>query len=157
MPSLREFLEQQAQNQDQRERFRRRQEWTTAVSRLIHQLRLWLQEADPNGVLTILPEEAELAEEGLGVYKVPGLHIRLDDRSVYVKPVGRNVLGFVWLPGDTRLRGEGRIDVTDGGRRYILYRSLADGQERWFALNDRHAATPLDQGRFEEIIQELLS
>ena len=53
MMTFKEFLEKQAPQSHYRERSERRQEWITAVGRLIEQVREWLTEADPRGVINI--------------------------------------------------------------------------------------------------------
>lgn len=155
--TFREFLEKQAEQQRHKERRERREEWTAAVGRLIDRLRAWLAESDPKQVLDVLPMETEIAEPGLGVYRVPGLKVSLGDAAVRVVPVGRNVVGLVGPQGDVGGRAEGRVDITDGIRKYILYRTLQEGQENWYALDERFRAAPLDRGRLEGILQDLLS
>lgn len=155
--TFREFLEKQAQQSRTKERRERREEWMQAVGRLTGQLRGWLAESDPTGVLDVVPVEMEKAEPGLGTYRVPGLKISLGAASVEVVPVGRNVVGVVGPHGDVGVRAEGRVDITDGVRRYILYRTLQGGQETWHALDDHFQAAPLDRARLEGILQDLLS
>jgi len=154
--SFREFLKEKAKEKDHVERRQRREEWVAAISRLIAQFLTWLQEADPEGVLEIFPVDLEKAEQGLGPYQVPGLTIRLSEAVVQVIPVARNVVGYVGTRGDHGVKAEGRIDMTDGARKYILYRTLADG-EHWYVLDERYQPTPLDRERFVAVLQDLLS
>lgn len=155
--TFQEFLEKQSQQQHHKERREQREEWIAAVSRLIAQLRAWLDEADPARVLDVVPIDTEKAEPGLGLYRIPGLKIRLGEAAVQVVPVGRNAVGFVAPNGDVGIRAEGRVDITDGVRRYILYRTLKDGEEDWYALDEHFQAAPLDRARLEGILQDLLS
>ncbi|MBV9122251.1 MAG: hypothetical protein JO112_02685 [Planctomycetes bacterium] len=155
--TFQEFLEKQAYQSHHKERRERREEWIAAVSRLMEQLRTWLAEADPAGVLEIVPMELEKAEPGLGSYRIPGLKINLGEAGVQVVPVGRNVVGIVGPQGEVGVRAEGRVDITDGIRRYLLYRTFKDGQEQWFALDEHFQAAPLDRGCVERILQDLLS
>jgi hypothetical protein len=157
MMTFREFLDKQAKQQRHKERRERREEWVAAVGRLIERLRAWLAESDPDKVLDVVPIEVEKAEPDLGVYRVPGLRIGLGDAAVQVVPVGRNVVGTVGPRGDLGVRAEGRVDITDGIRKSILYRTLRDGQEAWYALDEHFQAAPLDRGRLEGILQDLLS
>lgn len=154
--TFQEFLERRSQQSHHKERRELREEWMTAVRRLIDQLRGWLAESDPRGVLEVAPLEVEVAEPGLGAYRVAGLKISLGQAAVQVAPVGRNVVGMVGPQGDAGIRAAGRVDVTDGIRKYILYRTLKEG-ENWYALDERFQAAPLDRTRFEEILQDLLS
>jgi hypothetical protein len=155
--TFREFLEKQAQQSHHKEGRERREEWITAVGRLIEQMRAWLAESDPASVLDVVLIEMEKAEPGLGIYKIPSLKISLGEAAVQVVPVGRNAMGIVDAQGDVGMRAEGRVDITDGIRRYILYRTLKDGKEKWYALDERFQAAPLDSTRLEGILQELLS
>ncbi len=155
--TFQEFLEKQAQQSRHTERRERREEWIAAVDRLVKQLRAWLAESDPAGVLDVVPIEIERAEPDLGIYRIPGLKISLGESAVQVVPVGRNVVGTVGTQGDVARRAEGRVDITDGIRRYICYRTLIDGQETWYALDERFQAAPLDKARVEGILQDLLS
>jgi hypothetical protein len=154
MATFQEFLEKLARQQHHQERHARREEWIAAVGRLLDRLRQWLTESDPNRVLEILPMEILAVEPGLGSYTVPSLKIGLGDVSVRVVPVGRDAVGVIERDGGIR---EGRVDITDGVRRYILYRTLQDQQESWYVLDERFQAAPLDRSRLEEILQDLLS
>ncbi len=155
--TFREFLETKAQQRQHKERRERREEWIAAVGRLIGQMRGWLAESDPAGVLEVLPMEVERAEPGLGTYRVQSLKVRLGESAVEVMPVGRNAVGTVAPSGEIAMHAEGRVDITDGVRRYILYRTLKDEREGWFVLDERFRAAPLDRARLEEILQDLLS
>jgi hypothetical protein len=157
MITFREFLHQKAQEERESQRRERREEWTAAVDRLMKQLRAWLEQSDPEKVLELIPLEFDKAEQGLGLYRVPGLRISAGEASAQVVPVGRNVVGLVGPRGDAGVRADGRVDITDGTRKYILYRTLAEGQEKWYVLDERFNPTPLDQGRLEAILLDLLS
>jgi hypothetical protein len=157
MQTLREFLRDKAREDDQRERLRCREEWITAVDHLIHQLRAWLEEADSEKLLMIYDQEYDKLEQGLGMYKISGLNVGLRDSLVKIIPVSRSVVGSVESQGDAGVRAEGRVDISDGMRKYILYRTLRDGRDQWYVLDEQYKATVLDQARFEEIMQNLLS
>jgi hypothetical protein len=152
-----EFLHKKAREEGQIQRREQRDEWITAVDRLMKQICAWLAEADPDKVLDIIRLEFEKVEPGLGVYRVPGLKIGAGDASAQVVPVGRNAVGLVGRRGDVGERAEGRVDISDGVRKYILYRTLKDGQENWYALDERFEASPFDRGRLEAILVDLLS
>ncbi len=155
--TLSEFLQEKAKDESQRERFRLRDEWVEACKRMIGQFRLWLQNADSLGVLEIWTEDFDHLEERVGAYRVPDLVIRLGGTDLRVRPVSSSAVGKI-LEGDgagNRLRG--RIDIIGVGRKYILYRTVQEGEERWYALDMNYHSTLLDQTRFEAIVQELLS
>jgi hypothetical protein len=158
MMTFEEFLETKAKQEQHKERRQRRGEWIAAVERLMAQLRGWLAESDPGKVLDVVPMEIEKVEPELGLYKVPSLKISLGDSAVLVVPVGRNVVGKVGPEGEVGMRAEGRVDITDTIRRnFILYRTLKEGKENWYALDEHFQAASLDRGQFERILQELLS
>ncbi len=155
--TLRELLEKKADQQQYKNLRARQEEWVAAVDRLIGKMRTWLGEADPKGVLDLAPIEIQRSEPGLGTYKIRKLKINLGEAAVLVEPVGRNVVGVVGGQGGAEFRAEGRVDITDGIRRYILYRTLTEGQETWYALDQQFCAAPLDRERLEGILQDLLS
>jgi hypothetical protein len=155
--TFQEFLERRANQQQHRVRRERREEWIAAVGRLMDQLRAWLAEADPASVLDVIPITMEKAEPGLGIYSIPGLKISLGNAAVQVVPIGRNAVGHVGPQGDSGMPAEGRVDITDGVRKYILYRTLENRQDKWHALDEHFQARPLDRGQLEAILQDLLS
>ena len=155
--TLSEFLQEKAKDESQRERFRLRDEWVDASNRLIGQFRLWLQNADTLGVLEVWEQDVEHLEERAGAYRVPDLYIRLGGTDVKVRPVSSSAVGTIREGDGVGNRLRGRVDITDGGRRYILYRTVQEGEERWYALDEKYHSTLLDEARFEAIMQELLS
>jgi hypothetical protein len=157
MKTFPEFLENLAQKQRQPERRQRRDEWIAAVSRLFERLRAWLTESDPARWLDVIPLEIERTEPSLGRYPIQSLQIGVGDVSVQVVPIGRDALGVVHDKEHGELRAQGRVDISDGVRKYILYRTLHDGQEQWYVLDEDFRAAPLDRGRLEAILQDLLS
>jgi len=50
-------------------------EWRTAVEKLFRQMRAWLAESDPDGVIEIKEQQQEVREPGLGRYHVPRLDL----------------------------------------------------------------------------------
>jgi hypothetical protein len=155
--TLREFLQMKAGENGQPERQQRREEWVAAVGRLVSQLRAWLAEADPDKRLDVAQFEIETWERKLGGYLVPKLKIGFGARTIDVEPMGRYALGQVELPGQAPVLAEGRVDMTAGPRRYILYRLIRDGRDVWYALDEQFRAAPLDRERLEAILQDLLS
>jgi hypothetical protein len=157
MMTFQEFLRKQASKGETREKRERREEWVAAVKRLMDQLRAWLKESDPDQVLDVIPMEIERVEAGLGRYLVPGLVIRTGNSRVQVLPIGRSVVADLVASNERPLNAEGRVDITDGVQRWMLYHTSHDGQETWYALDQRLRAAPLDQTRFEAILVDLLS
>jgi hypothetical protein len=158
--SLREFLQEKAKDRpDHEERNQRLQEWRGAVQQLLDQLQTWLREADPDGLLAFHSWEASAAEPSLGRYTVPVLLVKFFDDEVTIKPVARNAVGFVETGQGDRTRAAGRVDLIgrDGIDKYILYRVPVQGEYRWYLLDERFEAAPLDQPRFEAAMRDLLS
>jgi hypothetical protein len=132
----------------------RKQEWIDSVGRLMDQFRQWLQEADKEGVLRLDKEVHELGEEGLGWYEVPGITVLLGDRRVRIRAVGRNTIGRI-TPSE--VQAQGRVDMTNGTDRCILYRVLDDQGERWVIYQpDTGKLTPLAREAFEATMARML-
>jgi hypothetical protein len=98
-----------------REEIRRRQcreEWITAVNRLLAQLRAWLMDAGTAELLDLEPLEFEKREQGLGAYHIKGLAINFGERTVKVTPVGRMVLAHLRPYAEAgHENAEGRVDI----------------------------------------------
>jgi hypothetical protein len=156
MTSFQEFLHKKAEEQRQSFRREKRDEWIVAVRHLLDQIQTWLKEADPEGLLDFLDLEFEKAEVGLGRYKVPGLKIGVGDLAVQVVPVARNVVGSSRFLGDGA-QVIGRVDITDGIRKYILRRIQKEGSECWEVMDEEYGTAILDRPRLEAILQDLLA
>jgi hypothetical protein len=156
--TLREFLLKNAPR-DEELRRRWREDWIAAVDRLLAQLRVWLADANAADLLDLEPLELEKREQTLGAYHITGLAIHFGERTVKVVPIGRCVLAHLGPyaePGHTN--AEGRVDVTNGTDKYLLFRKLNDaGEEQWLVQDDRSEMVSLDRQRFETILQDLLS
>jgi hypothetical protein len=155
--TFQEFLRKKTEELQQDTQRQRKNEWVASVERLMDTIRGWLHEADPEGMLYVNVERLEKGERGLGRYMVPSLRIELGENVVHVLPTARNVIGLVAAPGESEQRAQGRVDITDDAEQFILYRTLQDGQERWYALDEKFNAAPFDRNRLEAILQDLLS
>ena len=156
MTSFQEFLRKKADEQHSHLRRERRDEWIVAVSALLDRIDVWLHESDPDRLLDIIPIRLDKAEAGLGTYEIYGLKIAVGDLAIQVLPVARNVVGSPRIFGDGADLG-GRVDITDGTRKYIVMRVVKDGKKSWEVLDDQFGAAPLDRARLEAIIQDLLA
>jgi hypothetical protein len=79
------------------------EEWRSAIERVFARIRGWLAETDPDGIIKITEGEIELAEGGLGRYRVPRLELRAFDRWVGSIPKARKAMGVgVFPPGKKR-------------------------------------------------------
>jgi hypothetical protein len=163
--SFQEFLQQKIEGSDWKGRSRRRAEWLNALNRLLGQIQEFLREADPEGLLETIPYEVERVEQRLGVYDAPALKMRIGTDSVDVVPMGRHETGplllkhYRLLPGNERwgdLSG-GRVDITNGERRYLLLRSIVDDQEHWYATrSDKMELKAFDSNCLQDILRDLL-
>lgn len=81
--SFRDFLKAKADELGVRDRHRRRGDWLGAIHRLLDQIRDWLRESDPEGVLDIEPYEVSRTEQDLGACLGISIQVTsMDDQSV---------------------------------------------------------------------------
>lgn len=135
-------------------------EWKEAVQQLLDEIRVWLRDADPDGLLSIEQDEWEVTEEKLGRYSVPRLDIKGLGRSLAVIPKSRYVVATS-LPNGTgkSVRGTGRVDLTwvdSEAKRYHLYRFPGDGSDIWMIDDRKSIPSPLNRERFEAALMSLL-
>ena len=160
-----EFLKQKTAGSDIRERNRSRLEWLGSLSRLNDQIRDWLREADPEELVEVVPYEVRRAEARIGIYDALALKIRLNADELDVLPIGRYAIGP--LPSETiqallQVTGTdgpaaGRVDMTDGEKKYILMRDLSNQSERWWVVSKTVQVERFDRDRLEAILQDFWS
>lgn len=163
--TFQDLLRQKAEGSALRDRNRSRSEWLIALNGLFDQIRDWLREADPDGLLEIVPYEVERVEKRLGIYDAPVLKIRLDTDAAEILPVGRYAIGPLApqiLKGLSGAEGTGgpaagRVDITNGERKHLIMRCIENGQDRWYAVNEQAQVTLFDRSRLEAILLDLLS
>jgi hypothetical protein len=160
MSTLKDFLAEQAEKlkDTQQEAARRRDEWVASVNRLNEHIRGWLRSSDPEQILEVCEEPHEIREQGIGTYTAPGLVIALGARIVRVVPIARNVVGPLSETGAVHvIRAYGRVDLTDGLSKYLMYRVEKEPEDRWSIIEeDRYRLESLDQRAFEAALQGLL-
>jgi hypothetical protein len=159
-----QFLREKAEKYGVPERHRDRAEWLLAITKLLDQIREWLKASDPEELTDIVPYVVQRVERPLGIYDAPAMKIRLGAAEVSIVPIGRYAIGPVPAKilshsGLEEASGPvaGRVDITNGERKYLLLRNVSTGQDRWYALDERSNATLLDQSRLETILQDLWS
>jgi hypothetical protein len=137
---------------------RKRDEWVGAVDRLKVRIQNWLAEDDPRQLLQIGRLPFHLRERGIGSYRIDGLSIGLGPREVRLEPVARNVAGSVATTGAISMpRAFGRVDLTNGLEKYLIFRDAVEPEDRWRILDeDRHEARPFDRQSFEDALRDLL-
>jgi hypothetical protein len=158
--TLKEFLTERAEIERSRadEKKATQQEWIWAVRQLIQQMQEWLTDSDPEHLLEIDERYHELREVNVGVYTAPGLVVRHETREVRIVPIARMVVGPLLSDGEVRMkRAFGRVDMTDGGEKFMLFRSQRDPSDEWMIVEDRgYVVRKFDRQAFEEAMQSLL-
>ncbi len=163
--SFKEWVEQKAEEAHSSERAQRRAEWLRAYEGLKSRISQWLRE-DGGGRIQIDGEWIERNEQGLGIYKIEGLRITIGDSTVHVIPVSRNVIARIHPPGGGEYPGAGLVEITGGGMKHRLYRTVHDGTDVWYIIvdtwrplegNQRDTAIPLTKESFERILIDLMS
>jgi hypothetical protein len=158
--SLKEFLESEAEKlrSEQSEALTKREEWIAAVDRLLAQIKAWLAQADTKGILMIDGSPIRIGERGLGTYEIPALTIGMGTREVRIKPIARVVAAPLRETGRMPVpRAYGRVDMTNGLDRYMIFRTWKDPDDRWTIIEENGPLMePFDQGSFESAFQSLL-
>jgi hypothetical protein len=158
--TLKEFLAERAEIERSRADEKRaiQQEWRESLYRLVQQIQEWLVDSDPGHLLEIEESYHELREVNVGVYTAPGLVIRDEAREVRIVPIARMVVGPLLADGGVRMnRAFGRVDMTDGGEKFMLFRSQKDPSDEWVIVDDReYVVRKFDRQSFEEAMQRLL-
>jgi hypothetical protein len=160
MKTLQEFLSDRAEIERGKadEKKAVQSEWISAVRRLIQQIREWLRDADRENLLKIDEEYRELREENVGVYAAPVLIVRLEAREVSVLPIARMVVGPYLSNGIVKVnRCFGRVDLTDGANKFMLFRTQKDPSDEWVSVDDDgYRIAKFDRQAFEQAMQSLL-
>ena len=102
-------------------------------------------EADPDDLLEIVPYEVQRVENRLGIYDAPAMKVRRGTEAVDILPVGRFSLGPVSVKALFNLplgqhKGDtisGRVDITDGERKHMLFRFDDAGQDEWWTVDEQ--------------------
>jgi hypothetical protein len=131
---FRDFLQQQAKRYQAEADAGRAtiEEWRAAIERLFTQIRGWLKESDPEGHIEIQENQQDVAEPGLGRYRVPRLDLRAFGKWIGIIPKARRTVGTAKPPQKSAPeRAEGRVDITDELRRYVLYRFRENDRDVW--------------------------
>ena len=173
---FREFLQQKAKTVQAESEARKPviEEWRNAVDRLFMQIREWLKESDPDGLIGVEEGQKEILEPGLGDYRFPYLNLRAFGKWIGIIPKARRTVGTAKPPQQAApTRAEGRVDMTDELQRYVLYRFRENGHDLWMidGLDRSYDAAetpamvryvplpnpkPLDQAAFEKALMSYL-
>jgi hypothetical protein len=154
-----EFLRQQAEKHQAEVRAGKAtvDEWRIALERLFAQLRAWLKESDPEGIIKIEEGNQDVTEPGLGRYRVPHLILRAFGKWIGIIPKARKTVGTAKPPQKSApQRAAGRVDITDELRRYVLYRFRDDSGDVWVIDDLQSEPKPLDKEAFEKALMSYL-
>jgi len=158
--SLKEFLESEAEKlrSEQAAALTERQEWIAAVERLFAQIKEWLAQADTKRILMIDESPIRIAERGLGTYEIPALTIGLGTREACIKPVARHVAAPLRSTGSIQVpRAYGRVDMTNGLDRYMIFRTELEPDDRWIIIEQNEPLMEwFDRNSFEIALKSLL-
>ena len=161
MESLKEFIASHAEKfrNEQSQAANKCSEWVAAVGRLNQQITSWLSSADPDhAILDVRVTPYQLREEGIGSYVAPGLVITAGRRELRVQPVARCVAGPLSSTGVIHVnRAYGRVDLTDGLQKFMLFRLEKVPEDRWSIIEqDGFRMRAFDQAAFGEAFKALL-
>lgn len=157
--TFREFLDQKVSESPAVERRSRCADWVRAVEALLNQIESWLHSEDPDSRLEFEHPRVMRLERGLGEYEVGSLTVRLGDSAIHIVPVARNIMGLVVPQGTTvtALHPQGRVDISCGVWKYNLFRVLDEGEERWYARDEKLDDRLLTPELLLGIVRDLLS
>jgi hypothetical protein len=133
-------------------------EWKREVGQFLHWVRVAIGQADPDGALFVRQVPVYVREVRFGEYELPALEIVFGSTVVSVTPRSRFNMGFLKV-GDppTERPLEGRIDLTEGGRRYHAFRVNTPDGHRWFLTDeDRRKVTPVSHDAIQDVLLDLL-
>jgi hypothetical protein len=159
--SFKEFLKEHAAREEGQAKAARASidEWRKAIEGLFGQIRGWLADSDPDGIIQIEQTDHEVREEGLGRYRVPRLDLRAFGKWVGIIPKARNTVATARPPQKSAPdRATGRVDMTDELVRYILFRFPKEGGGDVWLIDDlrSNGPKPLDQQAFEAALMSYL-
>lgn len=156
MITFKEFLSSQEERlrAEQAARDQAIERWATSVLALIERIAAWIAESDPHGLVEV---EHNFDPSPSRTHGDGRLHIRLGDRQVSIRPVGINVLGPRWKPGEGTWAG--RVDILGDPYDHEAYLFRHDdGREEWYLRSTRdYQARLLDRASFDAALVEMLS
>lgn len=133
------------------------EEWRAAIVELFDNIREWLTNSDPTGVLSMESTEFMLRDEGLSQYSVQRFEIHGLGNSVALTPKARYAMVPMSL-ADAGATGLGIVEMSDGGRKYNLYHIGGLGDPHWIIVDDDvYFAQPLTRESFEAALKSFLA
>lgn len=134
-----------------------REDWVQSVVHLIEQIKQWIKQSDPHGLVRLDHVFGESNSTPANVYVNARLDIHLGDRYTTIRPVAIDVLGPRWKPGKGDRAGE--VDMWGEPYAYELYRFLhADQHDQWYLRSTRDwQMKELNQANFDAALIDLFS
>jgi hypothetical protein len=157
--ALKDFLRQHAEKHQAEETKAKAmvEEWRDALERLFAQIRAWLKESDPGGVIEVKVNLEDVREPSLGRYRVPRLDLDFFGQWIGVIPKARKTVGVIRpTAGSVPEQADGRVDITDELRSYVLYRSKQSAGDVWFIDGLTSDQKAFDQDAFERVLMSYL-
>ncbi|RMD04331.1 hypothetical protein D9O40_02470 [Clostridium autoethanogenum] len=93
-----------------------KKKWINSVDEILSNIKKWIEEPVKNHLVEIIDEKVEINEERLGKYKISSLAIRSLWDTVYIRPIGRMILGAI-----------GRIDILSTKGKYSILLTIDNG------------------------------
>ena len=135
-------------------------EWKRDVEQFLSTVQNAIESADTDKVLFLRRSRVLLREVRFGEYELPSLEIVLGDTEVRVEPRARFNVGRLKDPvSGSEYPVEGRIDITDGVRRYLAYRVplVEKGHYGWWVCDeDRHRVRFWSDLVIQDVVLDLL-
>lgn len=119
-----------------------KKKWINSVNEIFSNIRIWVEEPIKNNLVEIIDEEVEINEERLGKYKISSLAIRSLWDTVYIRPIGRMILGAI-----------GRVDILSTKGKYSILLTVDKG---WIVKLDG-VYKVFNEESFAEILKVMMS
>ena len=104
------------------------------------------------------PYVVSRTEPTLGTYDAPAMRISFGPGQADLIPMGRFVsFPSSRFPFNEMTEPNGRIDFTDGYRKYPLYRQVHSSGSTWRFRDSKGAVRDINEESFIQLLHELLS
>lgn len=144
MSDLNDFLQKKLEEKTKKE-FNAEEEkkkWINSVNEILSNIKSWLDEPVKNKLVEVTDEEIEINEELLGKYKIKSLIIRSLWDTIYIRPIGRMILGAI-----------GRIDILSTKGKYSILLTIDNG---WIVKVDG-VYKAFDEEVFSKILKVMMA
>ena len=124
-------------------------EWEDEIASLYGQISSWLSPLTKDKLVNFEEYPTTLREDILGEYSITCLRITLANGvTISIEPVGRFILG-----------AQGRVDISNGSRKYVLLR-FKSGEWKFQlrkGIGFRSQLVPLSEESLISVIEDLIS